>query len=181
MNRRIWKAGGVIIGGLILAVCAFGLLYSGFIESPGVPIPGLTVIDRPSAERAYRRLPASASTQVRESAAARLVETAPAYPQSWEAVSYAERMRYGAMTPGAALALDHAYAVSLFDPPTAVWRIGYALDNWPAIPMDLRRDVLAESGIVMADPALRPSLLARLRTVKSPEGRLAAAMVLIAP
>jgi hypothetical protein len=117
----------------------------------------------------------------RELAARRLIEADPTNPESWDAVSDVAFLRAGGMSPEAIEALDHSYAVSFFDRPGAVWRIGYALENWAALPPALRADVLTEAHVALNDPVLGPRLRLRLGQVQSPPGRLAAALILAQP
>jgi hypothetical protein len=176
-----WKAWSLIAICLVLAVWSFGLLYEGFIADHYSGLFTYPFIDKPAAERAYQRLPTSATVAERELAARRLIEADPTNPDSWNAVSYVEFLKAGGMSPKAIEALDHSYAVSFFDRPGAVWRIGYALENWAALPPSLRQDVLTEARVALKDPVLGPRLRARLNDIRDPAGRLASLMILTQP
>jgi hypothetical protein len=181
MSPLNWKAWSLIAVCLSLAGYTFGLVYEGFIADHYSGILTFPFVDKPAAEHAYRRLPQNAPIAEREVAAQRLIESDPTNPNSWNAVSYVEFLKAGAMSPKALEALDHSYATSFFDRQGGVWRIGFALDNWSALPTSLRRDVLTEAGVALKDPLLGPELRARLRDIHTPEGRLAAAMMISMP
>ena len=85
------------------------------------------------------------------------------------------------MSPAAMEALDHSYTVSFFDRQGAIWRVGYALENWPALPPALREDVLTEARVALRDPLLAPKLKRRLAQVRSPAGQLAVVLILAQP
>jgi hypothetical protein len=178
MGQGHWKAWGLIAVSLVLAAYAFGLLYEGFAAQRYFGVFTFPFIDKPAAERAFQRLPPNASLARQEVAARRLIEADPTNPESWDAVSYVEFLKAGGMSAGAIDALDHSYAVSFFDRQAAVWRIGYALENWAALPPALRADVLTEADVALKDPVLGPKLRARLAEVRSPPGRLAAVLIL---
>jgi hypothetical protein len=180
-DRAAWTARCLAAACAALAAYTFGLVYEGFAADHYSSALITPFVDRPAARRAYQRLSFDAPAATREAAARRLVEADPANPNGWNAVSYARFLAAGKMSPAAIEALDHGYAVSAFDRRSAVWRIGFALDNWAALTPALRRNVLAEAGPASADPALAPELQARLRSVRSPEGRLAAALVMATP
>jgi hypothetical protein len=177
-----WKVWRLIAVCLLLATWSFGLVYEGFIADHYSGLFTFPFVDEPAAERAYQRLPSDAPIAERETAARRLIQADPTNPDSWNAVSYVEFLKSGGvMSPKAIEALDHSYAVSFFDRTGGVWRIGFALENWAALPADLRKDVLVEAGVMLKDPVLGPRLRARLAQVQDPAGRLAAVMVLAQP
>lgn len=177
MAQMKWKAWGVAAASSLLAIYAFGLVYEGFVEDHYSGALTYPFVDEAAAWRAYRALPATAPLALRERRVRRLVEADPADAGTWTAVSYLEFLKGGRMTPAAVTALDHGYALSFFDRRDAVWRIGFALENWSALPVELRKDVLTEAAVALKDPALADKLKARLKAVSSPEGRLAALMV----
>jgi hypothetical protein len=178
MPRIHWKALSLIVICLVGATYAFGMLYEGFIEDHYAGVFTYPFVDLPAAERAYQRLGPNASLAERAVAARRLVEADPTNPDSWTAVSYVENLKAGGMSEAAITDLDHSYAVSFFYRRGGVWRIGYALENWGALPVSLRKDVLTEAAVMLKDPTLGPKLRDRLKTIRSPQGRLAAAMIL---
>lgn len=178
MGHVNWKAWSLIIACLALAAYSFGLVYEGFIADHYFGFFSYPFIDEPAAWRTYQRLPANARAAEREIAARRLIEADPTNPDSWAAISYVEFLKAGAMSPKAIEALDHSYAVSFFDRQGGVWRIGFALEHWRDLPPSLRKDVLTEAQVAAKDPVLAPKLKARLQQVQSPEGRLAAFLIL---
>jgi hypothetical protein len=179
MSRISWKAWCLIALCLLLAAYSFALLYEGFISDRYSGVLTYPFVDKPAAERAYKRLPATASLAERSLAAKRLVDADPANPDSWNAVADSEFHRAGGvLSPRALEALDHSYALSFFDADGAGWRIGFALENWAALPASLRKEVLTEASVMLKDPALGPKLTARLTAVQNPAGRLAAAMMI---
>jgi hypothetical protein len=177
MPRINWKASILIAACLVLAAWSFALVYEGFISDHYSSTFTWPFIDEPAAERAYQRLSPNAPVKEREIAAYRLIQADPTNPDSWIAVSYVEFLKAGSMSPKALEALDHSYAVSFFDRQGGVWRIGYALENWAALPPSLRKDVLTEADVALKDNVLGPKLKARLAQVKSPQGQLAAIMM----
>ena len=178
MRQINWKACSLIAVCLVLASWSFALVYEGFVSNHYSSAFTWPFIDQPAAERAYQRLEPTATIKQREIAAQRLIEADPTNPDSWNAVSYVEFLKAGqVMSPKALEALDHSYAVSFFDRPGCVWRIGFSLENWAALPADLRKDVLAEANVALKDAWLGPKLKARLAEVKSPQGQLAALMM----
>jgi hypothetical protein len=180
-GRMKWKAWSLMGLSLVLAAWSFGLLYEGFIADHYSGLFSFPFIDKSAAEGAEQRLAANALITERERAAQRLVQADPTNPDSWAAVSYAEFLKAGAMSPKAIEALDHSYAVSFFDRPGAVWRIGFAMENWSALPPALRQDVLTEAKAALDDPTLGPRLRSRLANLRDPAGRLAAMMLLTQP
>jgi hypothetical protein len=177
MSRINWTTCILIAVSLMLAAWSFALVYEGWISDHYSSAFTGPFIDGPAAERAYQRLAPNASINEREIAAHRLIEADPTDPNSWNVVSYVEFLKAGSMSPKALEALDHSYAVSFFDRAGGVWRIGYALENWSALPASSRKDVLTEADVALKDPALGPKLRARLAQVKSPQGQLAAVMM----
>ncbi len=178
MKRINWKAWCLGAVSLVFAGWAFGLFYEGFIADHYMGVFTYPFVDKPAAERAYKRLPPNAPIAVQEVAARRLIQADPTNPNSWNAVSYVEYEKAGGMSAKALEALDHSYAVSFFDPDSAVWRVSYALENWPAIPVALRRDVITEAQVTLKDPALNARMKTRLQAVQNPQGRLAALLLL---
>lgn len=177
MSRISLKSWVLIAVSLTLAGWTFAVVYEGFIADRYAGAFTYPFVDEPAAERAYQRLAPNAPLEDRAAAARRLVEADPTNPDSWATVSYVEHLKAGAMSPKALEALDRSYAVSFFDRPGCVWRIGYALENWDALPPALRKDVLTEANVALKDPAIYPRLKARLAQVKSPRGQLAAIMI----
>jgi hypothetical protein len=177
MRRISWKSSILIAVSLMLAAWSFAMVYEGFISDHYSGAFTYPFVDKPAAERAYLRLASNASVSEREIAASRLLRADPASPDSWLADSYVEFLKAGSMSPQALSALDHSYAVSFFDRKGGVWRIGYALDNWTALPPSLRKDVMNEANVALKDGVMGPRLKARLAQVKSPQGQLAAFMM----
>jgi hypothetical protein len=167
---------------LVLAVWSFGLLYEGYIQDGYSGFFTYPFIDEPAAWRAYRRLPEQATLAEREMVTRRLVEADPADPDSWLAVAYLEYLKAGrTLSPAAALALDHSYAVSFFDRTGGVWRMGFCLENWGALPPKLRQAALTEARVALNDPTMGPKLRERLQQVRDPAGRLAGLMLMTMP
>lgn len=178
MPRRNWKALSLITICLFLAAYSFGLVYEGFIADRYTGVFTFPFVDEAGAERAYHSVRQDASLAEREAAARRLVEADPTNPDSWNAVSYAEFLKAGRMSPEALMALDHSYTVGIFGRAGGVWRISYALENWSLLSQSLRSEVIAEAQTALTDPVEGPSLRARLQQVHNPEGRLATVLIL---
>ena len=178
MPRRNWKAWSLVTICLLLAAYSLGLGYEGFIANRYSEILTFPFVDAAAAERAYQSVREGASLAERETAARRLIEADPTSPDSWNAVSYAEYLKAGHMSPEALKALDHSYAASIFDRAGGVWRIGYAMEIWSFLSQSLRSEVITEAQTALKDPIQGPSLRARLQQVHNPEGRLAAILIL---
>ena len=174
-NTRAWIVASV--SALGAAYCV-GLLYEGYAADHYSNLLTAPFVDKPAAERAYNRLATNAPTAVRGAAAQRLVEGDPANPESWTALAYVDWLQHGALTPAGVAALDRSYQITFFEPEGAVWRIGFALDNWTALTPALRQQVLAESREALRDPLVAPQLKTRLSRVRTAEGQLAATMIL---
>ena len=150
MRQTNWKALSLIGVCLVLAGWSFALVYEGFISDHYSSAFTWPFIDEPAAERAYQRLSPKASITERQIAAHRLIQADPANPDSWNAVAYVEFLKAGqVMSPKALEALDHSYAVSFFDRKGCIWRIGFSLENWTALPPALRKDVLTEASVAL--------------------------------
>jgi hypothetical protein len=173
-----WKSWAVAALAGLLALYALGLLYEGFVGGRYSGALTWPLVDKTAAERAYDRLPPGAAPAERAAAAERLIEADPANPESWTAVAYADWGAHGQLTQKGLEALDHSYAVSFFDRPGAVWRVGFALENWADLTPQIRQDVLKEAAIALQDPHLTTPMKARLAAIRSPEGRLAAQLLL---
>jgi hypothetical protein len=173
-----WKSWAVAVAAGLLALYALGLLYEGFASGRYSGALTYPFIDKTAAERAYDRLPPGAPPPERAAAAERLIQADPANPESWTAVAFADRETHGRLTAKGLEALDHSYAVSFFDRPGAVWRVSFALENWADLTPQIRQDVLKEANITLNDPHLVTPMKAHLATIHSPEGRLAAQLLL---
>jgi hypothetical protein len=179
MNRLLT---GVIAATSVAAgAWSFGLLYEGFVARVYSSALVFPFTDTASAKRAYDALGGSAPAAAREAAAQRLIAADPANPASWSALSYAERLKDGQMSAAALAALDRSYTLSFFDRHEAIWRVGYALENWEALPPALREEVTAEAREALGDQALAPKLKLELAAIHDPAGRLAASLILAEP
>jgi hypothetical protein len=174
-STRAWIVASAAV--LCAAYCV-GLLYEGFAADRYSNLLTAPFVDKPAAERAYNRLATNAPAAVRADAARRLVEADPANPESWTALAYVDWLQHGALTPAGLAALDRSYQITFFEPEGAVWRIGFALDNWKALTPALRQQVLAEARESLRDPLVAPQLKARLTRVRGAEGQLAATLIL---
>jgi hypothetical protein len=173
-----WKAWILALVAAVLSVYSLAVLYEGFLAERYASVFTYPFIDKPAAERAYAALPAGAPAPARREAAWRLAQADPANAESWTAVAFADWTAHGRLTTEGVLALDHSYAVSFFDTGAAVWRVSFALENWAALTPQIRQDALIEAKTALKDPLLGPAMKARLRTIKSPDGRLTALLLL---
>jgi hypothetical protein len=162
----------------LLSAYSGGLLYEGFISDRYSGILTYPFVDRPSAQRAFDRLAEDAPPSERAQSALRLVQADPGSPNSWNAVAYADWLNHHGLTAAGVTALEHSYTISAFDRTNAVWRVGFALENWAALTPGLRRQVMTEAQLVLHDVDLEPDLLDRLRAVRSAEGQMAATLIL---
>jgi hypothetical protein len=172
-----WKAWIVASIAALLSVYSLGLVYEGFVGDSYAGVLTFPLIDKAAAQRAYARLPTDAPAAERQAAALRLIQADPTNPQSWTAVAYADWTKNGRLSSTGVEALDHSYAFSFFDRRNAIWRVGFALENWGDLPPELRQDVITEARVALNDPVLAPELAKRLSAVRDPAGRLAAAMI----
>lgn len=173
------KSWGLALGAALLCAYALGLLYEGFLAPRYLGVLSYPFVDRPAAQRAYGRIAADAPPPaVLQAAAQRLVRADPADPKSWNAVAYADWTAHGHLTAEGVEALGRSYAVSFFDYRGAVWRVDFALQNWAQLTPQIRQEALTEGDIALRNAVLAPRLRARLQTLRSPEGRLAAMMLL---
>jgi hypothetical protein len=161
----------------LLSAYSLGLAYEGFVANRYASVLTFPLIDKAAAQRAYARLPPNASAAARQAGALRLVQADPTNPQSWTAVAYADWIKSRRLSSTGVEALDHSYMFSFFDRRGAVWRVGFALENWGALTPQLRQEVIAEARVARNDPVLGPELAKRLGAVRDPAGRLAAAML----
>jgi hypothetical protein len=173
-----WKAWLAVSVSASLAVYCIGLLYEGFFSDRYAGSLTWPFVDKVAAEQAYDRLPANAPIAERAIAANRLIIADPASPESWNAVAYTDWLAHGSLSSAGLTALDHSYAVAFFDRPSAVWRTGFALENWPELTPALRKQVLEEAKVAIKDAHLAPPLRDRLKSIQNPSGRLAAALIL---
>jgi hypothetical protein len=171
---KVWAIGA---SAAVLCLYALGLLYEGFIAGKYSDILTYPFADKPAAQRAYDGLGPTTPAGARGAAAGRLARANPADPESWNAVAYADWLEHRGLTRAGLLALDHSYALAFFDRHQAVWRVSFALENWQGLTPELRKDVLEEAAVALRDADLRPRLSERLRTVQSPAGRFAAALI----
>lgn len=165
------------VASALLFAYSIGLLYEGWICHGCASTLTFPFGDDAAAERAYADLPATASAAARSAAAWRIARSEPANPEGWSAVADADARAHNRLTAAGLQALDHAYAVSFFDRPTAVWRIGFAYDHWSQLTPELRKDARAEALAALTDPGLTDEAKARLKAVSDPAGRLQAAIL----
>ena len=173
-----------ILSAIFLALAGYGvsLIYEGFVSERYSGILTFPFVDRAAAEHAYQGLSSNAPLSDREVASQRLLQADPANPASWDAVADVEyRKAGGVMSPSTLAALDHSYAVGFFDRTGGIWRISLALENWAAIPPSLKKDVLTEAGVMLQQPVMGPQLKARLKTIRNPQGRLTAFLLMADP
>ena len=177
-----WKVGVIGSASVLLAMFSIGLLYEGFISDHYSGLFTYLFIDKPAAERAYNRLSRQASIAERKAAAERLIRADPTNAHSWLTVSYADWLANRRLSPAGVAALDHSYAVNALNPDVGTWRVGFALENWADLTPQLRHDVVNEARFELKDPYyLSGPMRARLKTIASPEGHLAATLLLTEP
>ena len=164
----------------MMALYAVALLHEGFVSKKYSNAVTFPFADKPAAERAYAGLSAGASAQERAAAAQRLVAADPANPATWAVVAFADRQANGRLTAAGCNALGRSYALAFFNRTLSVWRVGFALDNWPLLTPALRRDATEEARVALADPVLRSAMVRRLQSVNNASGRLAAMFILAA-
>jgi len=174
-NWRSWIIGSA--SGL-LALYSIGLLHEGFMSDHYSGLLTYPFVDQPAAERAFDRLDAKTPIARRAAVAQQLVDADPTSPESWNAVAYTDWLAHDGLSPAGVQALDHSYAVSFFDRPQAVWRVTFAAENWSSLTPELRREVMAETKVVLHDPTLGPTLRSQLNSVETPAGRMAARLLM---
>lgn len=169
------KAPIIAVSAALLSIYSAALVYEGFIEKPYSGLLTHPFMDRPAAERGYFDLAPNAPIATRKAAAQRLVQGNPSDPEAWMAVSYVDWLEHGRrLTPAGVAALDRSYSLSFFDRADAVWRVGFALDNWTALTPQLRQQVGDEADAALSDWKLSRPMRTRLQAVRNPAGQLAA-------
>jgi hypothetical protein len=179
-STRSTKAWITVAASASMALYAGALLYEGFVSKTYSNALTLPFVDEAAARRTYVRLLAGGSLEELTAATQRLVRGDPANPESWAAAAFASRQANGHLTAAGLDALERSYGLAFFNRPLSVWRVGFALDNWPVLTPALRRDATVEARVALADPALRSAMVRRLRSVNNPSGRLAAMFMLAA-
>ena len=75
----------------------------------------------------------------------------------------------GQPSPETLEALERSYQLLPYDHYVAIWRIGFALENWQHLPPEIKKSVEAEA-FAFAQSARRSQLMAMLREIRSPYG-----------
>ena len=85
-------------------------------------------------------------------------------------MAYLDRRMHGGLQDQGLTALRTSYARTPFDAEVGFWRIRFALENWDALPADLRLRVQDEVYGFAAEPGHRWPLRHLLRSVKTGYG-----------
>lgn len=117
-----------------------------------------------------RPVSAGALRQARRETWAALNQS-PVDDAAWLRLAYIDRLEHPALTAAGRTGLERSYDVAPFGPEVSAWRVRFALENWPALTPDLRRQVLKE--IELQWPAHRGRYAGMAGQVSEPAGRLA--------
>lgn len=111
-----------------------------------------------------------------ETLSRRAIELNPYDNAAWLRLASIDTLRHGRLTPAGVWSVRRSYDLVGFDPYVATWRIRFALENWQAIPTDLRPAIRAEAMALGGERAHRDKMLLVLAHVRSPAGRLTASL-----
>lgn len=95
----------------------------------------------------------------------------------WLRLALIDVRRDGRLDAAGSEALARSYELLPYDVALGVWRIGFALDHWQAIAPETRLAVREEALMLARIRTRRALLLARLESVGSSSGVLAAALI----
>lgn len=158
---------------LCLALVMLAALDPGS-DIPGLWRPALAAGFNRRAEQALNRKPADLVQAAAFSQAA--LRQSPYDTGAELRLAYLDWIEDGVLdAPG----VDHlatSYERVPFDRTVAFWRIGFALENWDALPPAVRRLIQAEVFVLASEPGHRWPLRALLEKVRNRQGRVVASL-----
>ena len=141
-------------------------------EGAGAPIR-LAVGEAALARRALDAAPPDFDAA--RSATRRALGQSPYDPSAWLRLSYIDAAEDGRLDEAGVTALRRSYELLPFDQYVATWRVRFALENWEALPPELRSRVKAEALAFTATQRYR-EMRTTLQGVENPVGRLPATL-----
>lgn len=174
---QLWKAIAVgVLAGVTLSVSAAAV-----VSLRGGP----AVID--FAERhdrkAYQLLTAASDRRTLDAAAREAERALALSPYSNSArlrLIYIDTVQRGAAGPAGLGHLKQSYDLAPLDYSVAAWRVRFALEHWRELPPELRRAAEAEAMAFGRVGSRDADVRSSLASIHSPEGRLTAALWLLA-
>lgn len=130
-------------------------------------------------KQAFRRLSSPPSPAALDRATAeitRALELSPYDNSARLRLTYIDTLRHGRLRPEGVAQLSRSYDLVPYDHTVVVWRTRFALEHWDALPTDLRRAVQTEAMAFARVNIQDGEVRAVLRSVRNPNGRLAAAL-----
>lgn len=179
MNRRrritLGLAAALVLSTVLLSSLALVALNAG-----GEARLGPAVLMRVSAGYDRRARPLLAGPEAPSPAAAReavdlshrALSQYPYDTAAWLQLAYVDATQHdGRLTPAGIADLQRSYDLVAADPSLGVWRVGFALENWPWLPLDLRTAVATEASALMSTEH-RDNLRELHPKIRNPVGRL---------
>lgn len=166
----------VLVVGVAAIVTFVGALWLALtLMAPGGTASDLSPMSMAHDARAnrlseMRPLSPRALEQARQETWAALNQS-PVDDAAWLRLAYLDRLQHPALTATGLKGLERSYDVAPFGPEVSAWRVRFALENWPALTPDLRRQVLRE--VELQWPTHRGRYAAMVRQTSDPAGRLA--------
>lgn len=127
------------------------------------------------AAKALSRLPPKLARSAAEARSREALALSPYNNTARLRIAYIEWARTGHLTDSGLQALAQSYDLAAFDHQAEGWRIRLALENWERVPLETRAAV-REEAIAYARTLRRRDVIAMLRSVQNPSGRVAAVM-----
>lgn len=175
---RTLPAGGLAVSTAGLAlICLVALNDGGEARLGPIPLVKLAAgYARPAERLLADPAPSPDAIAEAERLSRRALAQFPYDDSSWLRLAYAERLRHGRLTPQGVALLRRSYDLAPIDIYAGVWRISFVLENSQSIPRDVRQSARHEFGALWRDYRRRGELLQMVQTLRSPAGRLSAAL-----
>lgn len=167
---KIAAAGVLTTGTLVLSATALASLLGA-----STPIGFAETYDK----RAYALLTGPASPAALDSAASEASKALALSPYSNSArlrLTYIDTVRRGSLGPVGTAHLAKSYDLVPLDHTVAAWRVRFALEHWKELPPEARTAVETEARAFARTGSQDADVRAALGSIRSPEGRLAAAL-----
>jgi hypothetical protein len=178
-HSKIWAIG--VVASLAAAYGAW-LFADGFLAPAGCCGATWPLPDPMQAERLVQQHdPQQRDGAAQRTAALLITRSRPGDIEGWLRLAYADRLLHGRLTAEGGDALDLSYSLTPYAGPRAVWRIVFVLDNWDQAPDRVKRDALAEIGIIKTSEGERWRLEQLTPSIRDPAGRAVAALFGVLP
>lgn len=168
-----WKLAA--LGALAATAFAAGAMSIVTYAGGWVAVPLADVYDR----RAYDLLNRSRDPAALDRAEVELNRALGLAPYSNTArlrLAYIDSLRHGTLSPAGRSYLSRSYDLVALDHTVAAWRIKFALEHWRELTPSLRDEVQQEAMAFGRLGSEDADVRAALKTVQSPEGRVAAGL-----